>query len=691
MQRFPAVANEIAVQDQAAAGARPGAGVRAFWHGALRRVGFWRAMLELSLISNLVFVLPYAGARRLGSPWLELLSYLGMAVYVYAAWRLEEGRGGLLRRVARVLSWLLIYVLINGLAGWLAITYLPTKGRFLGIRLDELNLTLGAYLVSAGFVIGSVFLSARLLLATWGLGTRRLRWRLTFSYLLIGVLTFFLAPITLLLYLAVASLFVVPTLAPPRELAPQLAAALAPTAVSVSPGQLNALLAGIFDGSTRLPLPAGEELAEVSDIGSAGVRRLTLVSPDGTVLASAGREPFAVNEPLPPEAGLDLLLRQPVAPGGCIEGYPADGLVPDTAACPLGDGSTATLIVESNLDSSAQVGAAFGRVVQLTLLGTSLLLNLAAFVVLALLPISLGVGYLLARGLTRRIERLDAAASGLASGRLDSRVAADSQDEIGRLGATFNIMAAQLQERERALAETAARAEALLRANKRLVADVSHELRNPLATLHGYLEALDQEHGATLPRDDMRVIRGEMARLTALVEDLFTLARVEAQQLPLRLGPVDAGALVRGLADTLAPLARREREIELLAQVAPGLPQALADPGRLEQVLRNLAQNALRHTPPGGIIAFEATPGPDASVVITVADTGVGIEPDDLPHVFERFYRGDSSRARETGGAGLGLALVRELVAAMGGTVSVESTPGRGSRFTVVLRQAPES
>jgi signal transduction histidine kinase len=313
-------------------------------------------------------------------------------------------------------------------------------------------------------------------------------------------------------------------------------------------------------------------------------------------------------------------------------------------------------------------------------------LNVAIFVLLLVMPLALGAGYLLARRLTRRLERLTAATGALAAGQLDQRVEIDSQDELGRLSSDFNQMAARLAERERALADAAAQAEALLRANKRLVADVSHELRNPLATLRGYLEALEQSHGDKLPSGDMHVIRNETQRLTTLVEDLFTVARAEAQQLPLTITSVDVGALARSLAATLAPLARRERQIELVTEIPADLPLAQADQTRLEQVLRNLAQNALRYTQPGGIVVLAAQADAQ-SVTLQVADTGVGIAPDELGLVFERFYRGDSSRARETGGAGLGLALVKELVEAMGGSVAVESEVGRGSVFRVVLRR----
>jgi signal transduction histidine kinase len=654
-----------------------------------RRAPFWRALLELTLLSLLLFALPYAFANRIASPWRELLGYLGMGLYIYAAWRLEPGRGGLVRRVARVLGWMALLGMINSVVGWLCITYLPNDTRWLGMRLSELELSPSTYLLSSMLLISSLFLPTRVLLAAWGLGTRQLRWRLTFSYMLTGLLTLVFVPLALLIYVAVLSLSAAPTIVLPSQVAPTLAAALEPALRATPPDKLGPFLAGLLAGTTRLPLPAGEHASETaSGALLAGVRRLTLVGPDGQVLASAGREPFAAGVQLMADAELGLLLPRAVAGGACVEGYPAEGAIADTAACPLGAGPDALLLVESAIDSSAQISAAFSRIVAITLFGTSFVLNLTALVVLALVPLALGVGYLIASGLTRRIEGLDRATASLAAGNLGSRADAAAPDEIGRLGATFNTMAAQLQERERALAAAAERAEALLRANKRLVADVSHELRNPLATLWGYLEALEQEHGGRLPPDDMRVIRGEMERLTALVDDLFTLVRVEAQQLSLSPGPVDAGALVGRLVETLAPLARRELEIELLAQVRPGTPLAYADAARLEQALRNLAQNALRHTPPGGIIALEVAPGPAETVTIAVADTGLGIEPEDLPHVFERFYRGDSSRARETGGAGLGLALVRELVTAMGGSVEAESVAGRGARFTLTLRQA---
>jgi signal transduction histidine kinase len=677
--------------------ARP---ARATWRTRLTgRVGFWHALIELSLISNglaLLFLIPWL--QQLPEALADLLGFLSLGIYIWPAWRLAPGNGDLPRRAMRLIAWMLLFALINGPIGWLMVTFLPFKGDFLGISITDLELSPGLFTLSYLFTLLTFFLPPRLLLYLWSLGRTRLRWRLTFSYLALGLISVIFLPLALVLFLGFVSLGTLPPLFTPAELGAQLARDIAPTVQrEPAPDELAQLLTGLLDGSTRLPLATIDVAAEAdananaNDYSLTGVRRMSLIRPDGTILASAGEAPLRTGEPLRAAANdLRLVVDQAAAYGTCVEGRPLSGPLADTAACAVQDaeGNTlAVLTVESNLDTSSQVGAAFGRIVRVTLVGASILFNVTLFLVLLLAPVGLGVGYLLARGLTRRLERLTTAAGSIADGDLGARIPVDTTDEIGRLSADFNTMAEQLAEREHALAAAAARAEDLLRANQRLVADVSHELRNPLATLRGYLEALERDHGARLPAHDMRVIQSEIQRLTGMVDELFTLARAEARQLPLAIGPVDAHALIERLVVTLAPLAQREREIALLSRAPAALPAVSADPMRLEQVLRNLVQNALRHTPPGGIVVIEAETAEADAVRISVADTGIGIAPEDLDHVFERFYRGDSSRTRETGGAGLGLALVQELVQAMGGTVAVESTPGRGSRFTLTLRR----
>jgi signal transduction histidine kinase len=306
------------------------------------------------------------------------------------------------------------------------------------------------------------------------------------------------------------------------------------------------------------------------------------------------------------------------------------------------------------------------------------------------LPPSALFSYLFVRHTTQRLQTLARATGRLRAGDYAIRVPVAGEDEVAELQANFNAMAADL---ERAVGEVQAERDTvagLLRARRELVASVSHELRTPVAMLRGYLESTlthwNGEPPATLRRD-LEVMERETVRLQTLINDLFTLARTEVGQLDLRLAPSDVGEAARRVADTTAPLAWQSGRVEVVAQVAPGLPRALADEGRLEQVLLNLVHNAVRHTPPGGIVAIHALPEGDA-VLLRVRDTGSGIAPEDLPHVWERFYRGENARASASGGSGLGLALVKELTEAMGGVVSAESMPGEGSTFTVRLPRA---
>ena len=673
----------------------PGAGSwpSRLWRLLVARTGFWRALIEMTVLGNSLTLLIYPLVPSVGQATSGVLSLLSLSIYGLAAWRLAPSGGGLPRQGARVLAWVLLLGVLNGVIGWVLQTFLPYQSRFLGIRPEDLHMPLGIFVLSGMLLTISIFAPVRILVALWIAGRRRLRWQLTFSYLLVGVLTTLFILFTLLAFAGISSLSFAPPIAAPAENAQRATLALTPLVRhGIAPDQLNGVLQGMLDGNTRLPMAASsadESSALLPTFG--GTRRLTLLRPDGVVLASAGKDAFSAGAPLPAGDAMHtaLLVEHVRAGSGCLAGRPADGQLADSAVCAISDergALIAMMLVEQDTDSAVQVGALVGRIILIVFLGASAVLTTLLIVILVILPLAFGVGYMLARYLTGRLERLAVATAGLASGNPAGRVKVDSTDEIGRLSADFNAMADRLEQREHALAETAERAEALLQTNRRLTANVSHELRTPLATLRGYLEALEQDHGDKLPAHDMAVIHSEMQRLTGLIDDLFTLARAEAQQLPLTIEAVDPKALVLRLVDTLAPLARRERQIEIVAALPDELPQVLADRGRLEQVLLNLAQNALRHTPPGGIVAFEGA-ARDGMVTLGVADTGVGIAPDELSLVFERFYRGDSSRARETGGAGLGLALVRELVVAMGGSVVTESTPGRGSRFSVTLRR----
>ena len=186
----------------------------------------------------------------------------------------------------------------------------------------------------------------------------------------------------------------------------------------------------------------------------------------------------------------------------------------------------------------------------------------------------------------------------------------------------------------------------------------------------------------------LEIAQRETERLSALVDDLLSLARSDAGELRLDLATVDAGQVVEEVFQTLAPLARRERQVTLTRTAPPGIPAVLADRQRLVQVLLNLVRNAITYTPEAGLVSISLEAAGDTQVAVTVADTGIGIPQDELENVFDRFYRSDASRARATGGFGLGLAIVRDLVTAMGGSISAESTEGEGSRFRLLLQVA---
>ncbi|MBI3969266.1 MAG: HAMP domain-containing protein [Chloroflexi bacterium] len=316
--------------------------------------------------------------------------------------------------------------------------------------------------------------------------------------------------------------------------------------------------------------------------------------------------------------------------------------------------------------------------------------GIASFVLLLLasvfaLAISGIAGYLLARRLARRLESLARVADALASGDLGQRATVGPPDEIGQLGDRFNAMAAQLESTVGALAAEKSRTEAALATKQQLVANVSHELRTPLASIRAHLETIlgDDRLEAAEQQRYLAIIDRETKELSRLIGDLFDLSRAEARALPLDLKPMPLGEAIRVATERLSAIARRERKVTLVADEGDALIVE-ADFDRVVQVLDNLLRNALRHTPEGGLVQVSVgLAGGEA--LVTVADTGAGIDESELPHVFERFYRGDPARNRSTGGAGLGLAIVRELVEAMGGKVSASSQPGEGSRFSFTL------
>jgi signal transduction histidine kinase len=630
--------------------------------------------------------------------WGSAISFVPSFIFAAYAWRLHSGTGNKRQHVGRVVVWATLAGAGQGVVQWALWRLVPPTGVVFGTPVENIPFPLLQSLVSNTLLALFLFVPMRAVVNVHAAGHHQLRWRLTFSYLVVGVVTSVLIPVAFMLIAAVLGALFAPALPLFTTTPHDAAMALAPLVErGASTAELSAALQGIKDGSIRVPnapQPSAESDAAQSSMSLSSVDQLIMLRPDNMVLASTGTNAPAPGSVMPSKDLAQIaILHEQARPGACSEGTPAGTIQPDRAVCFItnAQGTTVAVLVAQGpalADNAQGLTPSTAQLVLLVVFGGLIVLLLTPLAMIVILPVAGGgVGYLLAGRLTKRLERLTAAAGDIAAGNLARRVPIDSEDEVGRLATDFNTMAVKLAEREHALAEAAQRAEALLRANKRLVADVSHELRTPLTTVRGYLEALAHEHGDKLPQRDLQVIESELQRLTHLIEDLFTLARTEAQQLPLQIGPTDVHALATKLVNALAPLARRERQIEIIAALPDALPHVCADETRLEQVLQNLLQNALRYTPAGGIVALEATIADD-HVTLAVADTGMGIAPDELPRVWERFYRSDRSRARETGGAGLGLALVKELVTAMGGTVSAESAVGRGSKFSITLQRA---
>ena len=283
--------------------------------------------------------------------------------------------------------------------------------------------------------------------------------------------------------------------------------------------------------------------------------------------------------------------------------------------------------------------------------------------------VALVLGSVLFFQIVSPVQQITSAAQKIAAGDLSQRIPTQSQDEIGTLANSFNQMADSLAKHEE------------LRRN--LIADVAHELRTPLTVIQGNLEAMLDGVLPASPQE-IATLRDETALLARLVSDLRLLSLAEAGQLKLERVEIDPTELIAQAVEPFR-LQAQSSQIELTLEIASNLPFINVDADRIAQVIRNLLNNALRHTPAGGRITLTCRKETTQSLLFTVSDTGEGISADDLPFVFDRFYRADKSRSRASGGSGIGLAIAKQLVEAHGGKVWAESQPGRGAIFGFTL------
>jgi signal transduction histidine kinase len=288
--------------------------------------------------------------------------------------------------------------------------------------------------------------------------------------------------------------------------------------------------------------------------------------------------------------------------------------------------------------------------------------------ILGAMLVALILGIVLASGLTRPLKALTQAAQSIAQGNLEQKVVVNSEDEIGQLATAFNQMS-----------EEVARVNQLRR---QMTADIAHDLRTPLTVIGGYVEAM--RDGVLQPTEArLTMIYTEIERLQDMVGDLRMLSQADAGELPLHPQSISPRALLERSAALFQHKAEQQ-QVQLSVTVDGDLPDILVDEARLMQVLDNLLSNAFRYTPTGGKIHLSAAAQGD-KVIISVQDNGSGISSDELPHIFDRFHRGDKSRHTEAGESGLGLAIVKALVEAHHGTIRAESHVGEGTTIFIEI------
>jgi len=291
---------------------------------------------------------------------------------------------------------------------------------------------------------------------------------------------------------------------------------------------------------------------------------------------------------------------------------------------------------------------------------------------LVAIAFSLLITFLLSRRILAPVKALTRTARRLGKGDFSPRVQFKDKSEVGELAQAFNVMADNIEREEQM--------------QRNMIADVAHELRTPLSNLSGYLEAI--RDGVKEPdTDTIRSLHEEAILLSQLVDDLQELSLAESGELKLDCRTRDIAELTKQTV-TAMQTQMTAKEISVLIDLPEKLPPVNIDSNRISEVLRNLLENAVAHTAKGDSITLAARQQ-GSWVEVSITDTGEGISAENLPNIFERFYRVDKSRTRATGGSGLGLTIAKRLVEAHGGKIEVQSEPGKGSRFSFTLPVAP--
>lgn len=305
-------------------------------------------------------------------------------------------------------------------------------------------------------------------------------------------------------------------------------------------------------------------------------------------------------------------------------------------------------------------------------------LLLATVLLIFATGIAVIVGIFLSGVITARIQQLSAAARKVSMGELGTRLVITGRDEMAMLAMSFNEMVSQLELAEQKKAEVE-------KLRRDLIAWIGHDLRTPLTSIRAITEALADgliEDEETRLRY-LRTVQANIESLSTMIDDLFEMSQIDAAGLRLELEPGNISDIVSDAYELFSEQARK-KEVRLEGNVDSDVGLVVMDEKRIGRVLGNLISNALRHTPAGGTVRINVFKS-GSELHTIVQDTGEGIQPDDLPYIFERFYRGEKSRNRSTGGTGLGLAIARSIVEAHGGIIDAESEPGKGTKIRFVL------
>jgi two-component system, OmpR family, phosphate regulon sensor histidine kinase PhoR len=403
----------------------------------------------------------------------------------------------------------------------------------------------------------------------------------------------------------------------------------------------------------------------VSDIAKTAGGRLTIVRSDGQVLADSEADAATMeNHSRRPE-----LVQAFAGQVGSNTRRSATLGVPFLyVAVPIRDGAIRIAVPLSEINQ--QVTAVRKKIVAGTALAFLPAMVLAAF---------------LARWISRRFDKVMAHVTELAKGNFRARLPQTGGAEFGRLAQTLNETAANLQQATEQLEREHAELQKVERVRKDFVINVSHELRTPLASIQGYTETLMDGaiHDSAYNMKFLRIIRHNAERLARLTEDLLTLSRVEQKRQKFEFDLHYVNALLQDAVELVRPIAEKN-EIRIAEELAPADAAAWCDSEAVSQIMSNLLDNAIKYTPAGGTITVGARAAA-RQYEFYVRDTGSGIPAEDLPRLFERFYRVDKARSRELGGTGLGLAIVKHLVAAHNGVAHVESQLNQGSTFSFTL------